>query len=59
VKAAAEQLLAEETALITEEVRKALRREAPKIASQLVDHLGDKAKNAYGVSVELRFPNSY
>lgn len=53
VERAARNLLAED------EVRKALRRQAPEIANQLVGNLAERSKNGYGVRVELQFPNSF
>ena len=39
------------------EVAKALRKQSTKIAEQLVGGLSERAKTAYGLSVDVRFPN--
>lgn len=55
-KTAVHRILEEETALITEEVRKAFRREAGTLAAGLVGSLVEKCKNNYGVDVTLKLP---
>ena len=54
--AALRRLIEEEMPVIEEEIRKALRRDIKGIAGQLAGQLTKEATRAYGVTVELKFP---
>jgi hypothetical protein len=56
-KIALQKVVEEETPLIEEEIRKALRRNIKTMAEQLTERLGDQLKNGYGINVTLRTPN--
>lgn len=59
VKAAVAKFIEGEQALIEAEVAKALRKQAATIGAQFVKHLAEQTiGRSYGVSVELRFPNT-
>ena len=55
-KAAVAKLIVEETPLIEEEIRKALRRDIRKIGETLAGTLAARAAEGYGVTVQLNMP---
>lgn len=50
-------VIAEELPMIEEEIRKVLRRNVKQIAEGLANQLGEKAASAYGVRVEMMYPD--
>lgn len=56
---AARRLVLEQADDIEEAVRKELRRSSSEIAKQLVGAVTEKAKETYGIKVELQFPGRY
>lgn len=57
-KDALKAVLVEDRERIEDEVRKAIRRDAPKIAQSMVGSLVDRAASTYGLRVELQFPEN-
>jgi hypothetical protein len=55
-KRAIAKVLEEDAALIEDEIRKAIRRQAHGFAESIVTNLTQQAAKGYGISVELRLP---
>ena len=55
-KDAVQRQMVEQQALIEEEVRKAIKRDAPEFAAHMVGSLVEQAKTSYGLRVEVRVP---